>query len=283
MSAFDFLGDLPRTGRFLLQRRRLAARDDDVFVASYPRSGTTWLSYATWLLFHPEAAAAKADAPPPFAHLGEAVPWYERSLARGYRTAEDLDALPGPRVMKTHLHPAWLPRRGRVLYAVRQVEDVVLSYWKLYRSHLGYRGDLDAFVDRFVAGRVQYRRWSDHVAAWSRSGRNPLLLVRYEALRQDPEAQLAEIARFLHVCVGPDEITSIARRSSLSAMKRFEDRFDHATDPHGRPRARRNRFFGAGEVGAGSGQLSTRSRQKLSALEPHRLAGFEPRVWAYLR
>jgi hypothetical protein len=74
-----------------------------------------------------------------------------------------------------------------------------------------------------------------------------------------------------------------SRRSSLASMKRHEDRFDQATDPHGRRRAQRSRFLGEGDVGAGTRRLSVRSRRKLEALEPRRVAALEPRVWAYLR
>lgn len=281
----DVLGDAGRVLRFTRERRRFVDRRDDVYIASYPRSGTTWLTYACWLLLQEQTGGAGFsdvdDDAPPFDHLGDVAPWFERTLARGHADAAVFNAQPGPRVFKTHLVPRWLPSRGRVVVAVRDVADVALSYWRLYRTHLGYRGSLEAFAARMGAGRVQYGAWADHVAAWTRTDRRQVLVVAYEDMRRAPDEQLDRIAAHLDVGLDDEARRRVLRRCSRAVMKRFEGRFDHATSPgNDRPDAEKGSFIGPAVVGAGAVTIAA---QSLAALRSRHKTSRRPGLWAYLR
>jgi hypothetical protein len=220
--ARERVGDARRTAAFLSGRLRFSPREDDVWVATYPRSGTTWVQYMLVLL--------TAEPTPDFRHIQEISPWYERSLAVGSMSPEDFERLPSPRVLKTHLVPGWLPAVGRFVHVVRDVVDVARSYFHFYRTHLGFRDDLDAFMERFVEGRLQYGSWHDHGARWQRPRPGQQVLeVRYESLVSDCAAELDRIARFLGVPASADRIDSVVTRTRFGEMKRIEAKFDHAT------------------------------------------------------
>ncbi len=246
-----------RCARFAAERRAFTPRDDDVFISSYPRSGTTWLQLMTRLLLHGGGLE--------FRHINAVVPWYERSLALGRATAADFEALPSPRIFKSHLPYAWLPARGRLIYVSRRVADVVQSYYGLYRSHLRYRGSMAEFTQRFVRGDLQYGSWYDHVAEWHAHANDPrVLLLRYEAMRCDPRAALLQIATFLEVDVAPERLAEILELSSLSTMKREEERFDHAADERFHLGMQPGRFIGEGQRGRRAHALT---REQLRLLE----------------
>jgi len=120
------LADSFRCARFLRGAAAHHARPDDVYISSYPRSGTTWLTLIVHLL---------RGGGLEFEHLSRVVPWYERDLALGRATAQDYLQLPGPRVFKSHLPHAWLPRGARYLYVMRDGRDVAVSYYHFYTSH----------------------------------------------------------------------------------------------------------------------------------------------------
>lgn len=236
------LADASRVTRFLHERSRFAGRPDDIFISSYPRSGTTWLQYMLVLLAH--------DGDPGFGHIGEAAPWFERNLALGRRCADDFASMPGPRVFKSHLPFAWLPRGGRYVYAVRDGRDVAVSYYHLYRSHIGFSGDFDAFFTRFMAGDVQYRSWFKHVAGWREvAGRSDVCLLEYERMRADPVATMARLNRFGGFGRSESRLPELAELCSLEAMKRQQERFDHATEERALRGLHRGEFIRSGASG----------------------------------
>lgn len=261
------LGDLRRTTAFLRGRLLFEPRPDDVYVATYPRSGTTWMQLMLHLLARPPAEGGEVE----FAHIDEVCPWFERSLATGRLRPEDLQRLPSPRIFKTHLPRQWLPARGRFVVIVRDPADVLVSYHALYRAYLGYTGTLDEFVGRFVDGDVQYGSYWTHVRGWQRhAGQGDVLVVRYEALRADPTAELRRVARFAGL---PDDDASIAAAvegASLPRMKAMEERFDHATSLLLERGVTPRSFIGKGQVGRGARALTEQQRARLQAGEGRR-------------
>ncbi len=95
-------------------------RDDDIYVVSYPRSGTTVLQMLLYQLISNGSMA--------FDHICQVSPFVERSLLRG----RDLGQLPSPRILKTHLSYETIPDwPGKYIYVVRDGKDVlfvVLSF-----------------------------------------------------------------------------------------------------------------------------------------------------------
>ncbi len=249
------LGDLRRTAAFTRGRLLFEPRPDDIYVATYPRSGTTWMQFMLHQLARPGVE---------FEHINAVCPWFERSLAIGSLTPEALAELASPRIFKTHLPRQWLPARGRFVVIVRDPADVAASYYELHCAYLGFEGSLDEFLARFVAGRVQYGSWWTHVDGWQRHAADAQVhVVRYEALRADPHAELRRVAVFAGL---PHDEASLARAvegASLSRMKALEERFDHATSLLLERGVQPGRFIGRARGGGGG--LSDAQRARLDA------------------
>lgn len=243
------LENVRRITNFLRGRMEFRVRPTDVFISSYPRSGTTLAQWILYLLTHEEQ--------PDPDHLTQASPWFERSLATGELTAADLEAFPSPRVFKSHLPRQWLPDGARYIYVERNPKDVLISYFHFYRAYLGFHGSFDEFYRRFMDGRVQYGSWYDHVADWrSRWGDPDVMIIRYEDLVSDRKATIRRILDFLGWERDERWIDRAVIESSFDAMKRRESVFDHATalllERGVTPRS----FLRAGLVGSADGELS---------------------------
>jgi hypothetical protein len=232
-----------RTARYLRGLREFRVRRDDVFISSYPRSGTTWLQMIVHVLL--------SDGDTGFAHISDVVPWFERTLALGRARAADFEPRASPRVFKSHLPYRWLPGGARYIYAVRDGRDVAVSYYHFHRSHLGYEGDFASFFARFARGRLQYKSWWKHVAGWQRAAASDarVLLVQYEALAAEPVAIIARVGDFLGCEHAPGRIAEVAESCSFAAMKGLEARFDHATAEPDGMRMQRGAFIRRGEPG----------------------------------
>jgi hypothetical protein len=243
------LENVRRITNFLRGRMEFRVRSTDVFISSYPRSGTTLTQWILYLLTHEEQ--------PDPDHLTQASPWFERSLATGELTAADLEAFPAPRVFKSHLPRQWLPDGARYIYVERNPKDVLISYFYFYRAYLGFHGSFDEFYRRFMDGRVQYGSWFDHVTGWRAHADDPdVLIVQYEHLVSDRKASIRRILDFLGWERDERWIDRAVIESSFDAMKRRESVFDHATalllERGVTPRA----FLRAGLVGNTDGELS---------------------------
>ncbi len=199
-------------------------RPTDIFLVTYPRSGTTWLQMILYQL------ATDGDMNIP--HIAQFIPWFERLC----ETGKNVETLPSPRIFKSHL--AWrrtwytIPKgAGKYIYLVRDGRDVVVSYFHFYKSHLNFQGDFSTFFDLFLRGKVQYGSWFRHVAGWETQKHQPnVLWLKYEDLLTDLAGNLRKIADFCGFQIAPERWPTIIARCSFAFMKQHEIKFDHAAE-----------------------------------------------------
>lgn len=274
----DAVGNALRTTRFLRGKLAFQARHDDVYVVTYPRSGTTWVQFILHLL-------RSENAPLDFEHLSQVSPWWERSLALGSRQAEDFETALAPRIFKSHLPRRWLPGAGRFVYVVRDGLDVAVSYHHLYRSHLGYQEDFSAFFERFLSGRLQYGSWVKHVEGWRCFDDRPnVLFLRYETMRGDLRGTLRQLADFTGWSLSPSRETELLELASFDYMKAHEERFDPITETLLDQGLRRGRFIRTGRTGSGAERVTAEMRSRFEALleQPMRRPDLETRLPDFL-
>jgi peroxiredoxin len=238
-------------------------RPDDVFIATYPRSGTTWMQMILYQL--------TTEGAMDFPHITTVSPWFERSLKDG--TA--FDALPAPRVFKSHLTHRKIPKGPcRYVYVARDGKDVAVSYYHFQKTHLGYQGSFDEFFERFLKGEVPYGSWFRHVRGWwqHRDDAN-VLFLRYEELTADLPGCLRRIATFCGLEVAPERWPGILERCSFDFMKRHESQFDPMTALLFEQGFRASSHLRRGQAGAWGGQLSPRQARRFDKAVDRRLGG----------
>jgi hypothetical protein len=277
MSAVARIKDAGRVVRFFRGLAEFRARPDDVFISSYPRSGTTWMQHVLHLML------SRGDKP--FRHISEVAPWFERPLALGRTRAHDYEALPSPRIFKSHLPHAWLPRGARYIYVQRDGRDVALSYYQFYRSHLGYVGDFRAFFERFLAGDLQYGSWFKHVAGWQSHADDPrVLMVQYEHMQRNLPCELRRIAAFcgMHLDVSTQEL--VCTRCSFHYMRENESKFDHASAEPAMRGSTPGTFIRCGTSGEHAHALDPVQRQRFvhQLVQPSLSAGLELNLPVFL-
>jgi len=190
-------------------------RTNDIYLATYPRSGTTLVQMILWQLIN--------DRDPEFDHISDVMPFLEESL----RHNQPLHDLASPRILKTHLPcrqvRAW---PGKYLYVVRDGRDVLISYFHFYRSYVNSSRSFDDFFANFLAGRVLYGSWFQHVAAWQGYRNDPsVLFLRYEDLIENVEASIRKIALFLEWPFNDGLLQRAKGRSTMAYMRRYEAKF----------------------------------------------------------
>ena len=192
--------------------RSLVILPDDVFIASYPKSGNTWTRFLIANLVHPECSAD-------FGNINDLIPDPEGTSKRR------LDRMPRPRIIKSH--SCFEPRYRRVIYIVRDPRDVVVSQYHYKRKCMviddGY--PLEKFVTRFLEGDVcQHGSWGENVTSWlvTRHEHPAFLLLHYEDLVSDTVRELSKVASFLGIADTPELLGQAVERSSANQMRKLE-------------------------------------------------------------
>jgi hypothetical protein len=192
-------------------------RPDDLYIAAYPKSGTTLLQ----MMVHQIRTDGRMDFP----HINAVCPWIELEFHRN--NAAGLEALESPRCFKTHLLYRQLPRSGRLLYIVRDVRDVAVSAWHHARL-LGGVGNLEDFTVGFLRrGWGSSSTWFQHLRSWWPHRRDPrVLFLSYERVIADLEGTVRRVADFSGLPLREEEIPRIVERCGITFMKQHEEKFD---------------------------------------------------------
>ncbi len=207
------------TERFEFVHKDWVPRADDVFIASFPKSGTTWTQQIVRLVY---SRGLIHDSDPP---LHAIIPWLDDS--------EDLpdlsvvDSMTSPRVFKSHNPYHLLPRKltesNRLIYVTRNAKDTAVSMYfhtfgfKMYE----YDEPIAHFIGEFMAGRVEYGPYWTHLKSWhTRRKQRNILVLHYEEMQVDLAATVARVAHFLDQPLTHEEIKRIAQLSTFASMKK---------------------------------------------------------------
>ncbi len=209
---------MPRAYRAALDRFRSvpparafvpdAARD--IFLASYPRSGNTWLRAVAFRLEIGRDPASLAE-------LDFAVPDIHFKF--------DVTKLfPLQRyIVKTHSMLQSDQEYRNVIYVIRDPRRVLPSFYRYHCNAYGYKLEFQAFARDCLAGRYWPGSWFDHVMAWTHdqpAAIASLEILRYEDLVARAPAAIAGVARCLQRDV--DEVDWVANHFSLEKMRQLE-------------------------------------------------------------
>lgn len=224
-----------------MERQRL------VWLASYPKSGNTWVRLFLTAYSHPERDEVDINAVDVSLHAGN------RDLFDRVIGLEASDLTPAeierfrpdvyrqlaaeaeePLFIKVHDRWRRTPDDGALfppeitaatIYIVRDPRAVVPSYANHYSvsvdEAIAQMATPDSTIskplDRLASQLPQPRgSWSEHVLSWLDQTELPVHLVRYEDLHTEPESQFAEILRRAGLPVDAD------RLAAALAQTRFE-------------------------------------------------------------
>lgn len=242
-----------------------------IWLASYPKSGNTWLrTFLHHLLLNPPAALPPDELSRFTLGDGDRA-WYDKAAGRptfGLSEAETAQLRPRAQALMTaafpdsvfvKTHSALGEHHGTPLinpavtagaiYVLRDPRDVAISGAHHYGTDidgmiermanpLAATGDTPANVYTFMSS------WSQHVTGWTHRPHPQLLVLRYEDMESRPLGSFGRIAQFLGLKPPKDRLERAIRFSSFKVVQNmeqqhgFKERSEHA-----------ERFFRVGRSG----------------------------------
>lgn len=207
-------------------------RDTDVFVVTYPKCGTTWMQFIVWEIFH------KGAVPPsPNQMMFRDFPFLE------FFDADNLEAMPSPRLMKTHLPFNLNPYnpKSKYIYVVRNPWDCCVSYYyhhKMDPTMTAIDMTFDEYFELFITGQVGWGDFFDHVLSWFEHRNDPnVLFMTYESMKKDKKKTILSVAKFLGDSFFNDVkdemvLNDCLKHTDFKYMKEIGMFFPKITDPN---------------------------------------------------
>ncbi|WP_164002152.1 sulfotransferase domain-containing protein [Pyxidicoccus caerfyrddinensis] len=195
----------------------LKPRPGDIYVASAPKTGTTWMQQIVYQVL----TGGRGE----FEHLYQVAPDLDALAFKGF-AREVLDTMPSPRILKTHLY-YWMvapPPDSRVIYVTRNAADAMVSLHHHLGLVNGYWTRLDA---SFIRHSGMVTQWLKHLETWWPHRADPNVLhIRYEDMSADLEGSIRKVASFLGVTLEEERMGDILEKCSFAYMKKHHERFD---------------------------------------------------------
>ena len=203
-----------------------------VWVASYPKSGNTWLRFLLANLLAQRSLASSEE-------VRLAVPDIHEGVIGAH--------LWGPRTTLVKTHWAFntqFPLREDTVGIIHLVRHPIATLESNQNYAINRSGNLlreasekdvaklaSDFVDAFITngGPAKFQdhgigRLEEHAASWSSPViRTPRIRLRYEDLRDDPTSELKKICRFLQLERSDADIASAIAASTVDEMRRIEE------------------------------------------------------------
>jgi sulfotransferase family protein len=247
------------------------------WLASYPKSGNTWVRFIVFFLEH---GRLPASSPELDLFASSRLPAYVREAPEfcsslGPRPFDsDID---GQLYCKTHASAGALEplkaRTRRAIYIHRHPLDVLqsaLNYARL-TGELAPDAGADAWIESYIekggnsiwfAPYYAAMSWRQNVREWKACDSFPVLWLSYERSLIQPRETAIRIADFLAIPADEERIDACVAATSFSNLKAFEDREIERALNEGAPQGRFStstrlaaatrgaRFFNRGKRGA---------------------------------
>ena len=220
-----------------------------LWLASYPKSGNTWLRAFLHNLIHDRGGPLDLNALSRSTLMDAGREHYEPLLDKPWDAVTAADAArlrprvqaamaasrKGTVMVKTHSmltglsgQPSHDPAlTAGAIYIVRDPRDIALSY----ADHLGI--DIDATIGSMATPEaVTYTTrngvaeflgsWSQHVASWTAQEGPTVLVLRYEDMLADPQTSFGRVAAFLHLDAPPALLGKAIANTAFAQLTRQE-------------------------------------------------------------
>ena len=208
-------------------------RDDDVIVATYAKSGTTWMQQiVSQLIFQGEAGLPVA----------EMSPWLDLRVPPKAIKLPEVEKQLHRRFLKTHLPVDALvfSPKAKYLYIGRDGRDVV---WSMYNHHANANqlwydalnetpgrigppigrppASIAEYFDAWLArdGHPFWPFWENIRTWWNIRDLPNVMLLHFSRLKEDLPGEIRRIADFIEVDIAPSAWPRIVEHCSFAYMK----------------------------------------------------------------
>ena len=197
-------------------REKMVIRHNDVFIATYPKCGTTWMQQIVKLMANNGVEnGIDSDVFIPFIEL---------------MSLEEVESMSSPRFFKSHLPYHQMPGGGdpantkaRYIYIMRNPKDAAVSMLGHMKRWLPPQVPItwESYFEDFAKGEIPYGSFHAHFLGWwSHRDSANIFIVTYEQMKRDLLSVIKSVSTFLGYNLTDDVIGKIAEQTTFDNMKK---------------------------------------------------------------
>ena len=262
--------------------KRFPLRPDDVFIVTFPKSGTTWMQQIVKLL--------RTGGQPDGVKLDRSIPWLEvldsdfgKMLGYTPDMADTSDVL-SPRAFKSHLTydlvPGGFPHTtpAKYIYVMRNPKEVCVSLWYHYNMILNRKKvSWEEHVAIMLSKEPPFAGWFEHILGWWRHNDSPnILFIKYEDMKRDPLTTVRSVASFIGIEEATDELLQkVIQHSSFASMKKDATTNHDWMVGEGKVFSQENNFIRKGEIGGWREHFTEEQSKRYDEIFGKRMSGID--------
>ncbi|XP_067009621.2 luciferin sulfotransferase [Anabrus simplex] len=251
--------------------KKFEVREDDVWIVTFPKCGTTWSQEMIWLILHDldweGARKTILIRRSPYVEFGCLMSDDDRERMGTPDTLTNAHQLPSPRFLKSHLPVELLPdqlwtKKPKIIYVSREPKDAAVSYYHHHRLLNNYKGTDELFYETFINDVASYTPFWDHVLSFWRMKDQPnILFYSFEEMKKDLPAVIRRVAKFLNKPLTDDQVIQLADHLDIKNMREnpavnMVDQVKKLKEKGEAPDDNDLLFIRKGEVGEGRKKMS---------------------------
>lgn len=185
-------------------------RDTDIYIVTYPKSGTTLMQ----MLLYQLTTGGNMD----FGHIYDVSPWCRYSAYM----KKEMQNTGERRIIKSHDEYEMLQdiKKGKFIFVMRDCLDVISSFHQHIKDYDNPNIALDSLWDR------KLEDWFRYNTKWIANPANlPVLYLNYEDLVQDKPGTIYRIAQFAGIPLNEEITSRVIERTTIAYMKTHKEKF----------------------------------------------------------
>ncbi|XP_076295565.1 sulfotransferase 2 [Lasioglossum baleicum] len=208
--------------------RDMEIYEDDVWMVSYPRTGSHWAQEMVWCIgndFNYKNAETMLLLRNPLVEgsslmvSGDYAEWF----AKLGDSVKNVENMPRARYIKSHLPADLLPqqiheKKPKVIYVSRNPKDTCVSFYHYCKTFHNINCSFEDFAELFLEGNTPMGSYWDHVLKfWSMRDDN-LLFLTYEEMKKNQAEAIRRTAKFLGKTASEEQIKGLCEHLEFSKM-----------------------------------------------------------------
>jgi len=235
---------MPRSYLDIEERiRNFDVKEDDIWIVTYPKSGTTWTQEMVWQIVNnmdKERGQLPLFTRTPFLEFGcitrntepfSAPPGMPQQVADMMEAVLSdpivyASKLTGRRVIKCHMPMEMLPKdlvdKCKVIYVARNIKDMSVSWF----HHLvgmtphDFQGSFEEHLDLMEKDLHMWGSYFHHVlGGWALKDHPNMRFVWFEDMKKDIRKEVLDTCKFVDHELTPEKLEELLEHISVGSMK----------------------------------------------------------------
>ncbi|XP_061397486.1 sulfotransferase 1E1-like [Musca vetustissima] len=211
--------------KFIEKIHDVEVYDDDVWIVTLPKCGTTWMQELLWLVINDydfeTAKNENLEIRSPFMEFDYMV---SLNLDTALKRVEDLQR---PRLVKSHLALPLLPaqiweKKPKVIYVARSPKDAFVSEYHFFR-HMGLV-PVECSLEQYIKGRmykIDCNEQFDNMYEFYKLRNEPwIYYTSFEQMKTNLPQVILDVCKFLGKSIDDATMEKMLKHLSFAEMKK---------------------------------------------------------------